>query len=73
MEPEDTPMSSEQAVARIHGNATETLRLIQEAMAAVLHVASTPRNRQIQALFHTFESEMVGRVELLVQWLQALE
>ena len=73
MEPEDTPMSSEQAVARIHGNATEALRLIHEAMAAVPNVASTPHNRQIQGLFHTFESEMVGRVELLVQWLQALE
>ncbi|MGC8489978.1 MAG: hypothetical protein ACP5QO_17395 [Clostridia bacterium] len=66
-------MSSEQAVARIHGNATEALRLIHEAMAAAPNVASTPRNRPIQGLFHTFESERVGRVELLVQWLQALE
>ena len=73
MEPEETPMSPEQAVARIHGNATEALRLIREGMEMVPKVPDTARNRQIQGLFHTFEPELVGRVELLVQWLQALE
>ncbi len=66
-------MRPEQAVARIHQNATEALRLIHEALAALPAVADTAHNRRIQALFHTFEPDMIGRVELLAQWLQALE
>jgi hypothetical protein len=66
-------MRPEQAVARIHQNATEALRLIHEALAALPAVADTAHNRRIQALFHTFEPELVGRVELLVQWLHTLE
>jgi hypothetical protein len=57
-------MRPEQAVARIHQNATEALRLIYEALAALPAVADTAHNRTIRSLFHTFEPEMVGRVEL---------
>ena len=66
-------MRPEQAVARMHGNATEALRLIREALATLPVVTDTAHNRRIQALYHTFEPELVGRVELLVQWLHTLE